>query len=222
MADNSPRGILLRLFDSKTVVDLPAICEALGGKSAMTAFRHLRGLPYRRSYNHNGAFYARHLPERYDRLGLWSHGDIHFSVDGSLGATVRRLVHEAGAGATQRELQERLGLRVHNAVLALVRATEVHRDAVDGVYAYFHTDPLVREAQLERRRGDAAKADDDSADVNDGVVIRVLLVLIRYPGSGAADVVRHLRGHAPPISIQQVQAVFTRFELGEKKGPLNC
>ena len=38
--------VLLNLFAQKTVVDLPTIREALGGVSTMTAFRHLRRVPY--------------------------------------------------------------------------------------------------------------------------------------------------------------------------------
>jgi hypothetical protein len=222
VASKSPQEFLAGLLDARAVVDLPAIREALGGKSAMTAFRHLRRLPYRRSYNHNGRYYARHVPGRYDRFGLWSHGDIHFSVDGSLKETVRRLVCEAEAGATQRELQERLRVRVHNTLLVLVRAAEVHRGTAGGVYAYFHIESSVREAQVERRREDIARAAEMDAEVDDQVIIRVLLVLIRHPGSSAADVARHLRGHSPPIAIQQVEAVFTRYELGQKRGASSC
>ena len=47
---------LRNLFASDTVVDFPGIRTALGDASAMTAFRYLRQLPYRRSYNHNRHF----------------------------------------------------------------------------------------------------------------------------------------------------------------------
>jgi hypothetical protein len=59
-------------------------------------------------------------------------------------------------------------------------------------------------------------------DLSDAVIIQVLLVLIRHPGSRPADVVRRLRGHAPPIRLAMVQQVFARYGLdvvGEKGGP---
>ena len=216
--------VLLNLFTQKTVVDLPTIREALGGVSTMTAFRHLRRLSYRRSYNHNGGYYCLYEPSRCDRLGLWSVGDVHFSKDGSLKATVRRLVHEAAAGATQRELADWLRVRVHNTLLSLVRTGEVSREQVEAVYVYLHTEAAIREEQMVRRREqvgtrrpDADVAGDTSLD--DAVVIQVLLTLIRHPGSGPAQLVRRLRGHAPPITSEQVHAVFTRYDLGEKGGP---
>jgi len=216
--------VLLKLFAQKTVVDLPAIQEALGGVTAMTAFRYLRQVPYRRSYNHNGGYYCLYEPSRCDRLGLWSVGDIRFSKDGSLKATVRRLVHEAAAGTTHRELADWLRLRVHNTLLSLVRGGEVSREQVEAVYVYLHTEAAIREEQLVRRREQVGRRlpDTDVAgetSLDDAVVIQVLLTLIRHPGSGPTQVVRRLRGHAPPITSQQVHAVFTRYDLGEKGGP---
>ena len=216
---------LLGLFAAETVVDLPAICGALGDVSAMTAFRYLRQVHYRRSYNHNGRYYTLHEPSRYDRGGLWSWRDVHFSVDGSLKDTVRRLVHEAEAGATHREIQDRLHVRVHNALLGLLRVGEIDREQLAQVYVYLHFDIPVREAQLRRRREmmvDAQHRGSESAvEASDRVVIQVLLTLIRHPSSKVADVTRRLRGSVPPITVDQVRTVFARYDLdalGEKRG----
>jgi hypothetical protein len=212
---------LLQLFASKSVVELATIRAALGNVSIMTAFRHLRGLAYRRSYNKNGRYYCLHEPSRYDRLGLWSFGDIHFSVDGSLKNTVRRMVHEAEAGATHRELADRLRVRVQNTLLDLLRHGEVDRERFAEVYVDLHTEPAVRKRQVKRRKErvashDAAELSD--VDLSDHDVIQVLLVLIRHPGSKPTEVRRRLRGHSPPLSLPQVQAVFSRYQLGEKGG----
>jgi hypothetical protein len=60
---------------------------------------------------------------------------------------------------------------------------------------------------------------DGEVVVPDAVVIEILLTLIRHPGSGPSEVARRLRRRSPPITSQQVYAVFTRYELGEKGGP---
>lgn len=214
--------ILLDLFASETVVDLPRIETALGGASAMTAFRYLRQVPYRHSYNHNGRYYCLHEPSRYDRFGLWSLGDIYFSVDGSLGGTLRRLIYETDAGATHRELQERLRVRVQNSLLTLLRRDEVARERLAQWYVYLHIDAGVRAEQIQRRQaligeGEEAQA---KAEIADEIVIQVLLTLLRHPGAKVAEVVRYLRGHSPPISTGQVNAVFARYDLDhiDKKG----
>jgi hypothetical protein len=59
-------------------------------------------------------------------------------------------------------------------------------------------------------------------ELTDAIVIEVLLVLIRHPGSQLAEVVRRLRGHSPPIRAEHVRVVFDRYDLehlGEKGGP---
>jgi hypothetical protein len=223
MAHPRSAETLLDLFASETVADLPRIQGALGGASSMTAFRYLRQIPYRRSYNHNGRYYCLHEPSRYDRLGLWSVGDVHFSVDGSLGKTVRRLVYEMEAGATHRELQERVRVRVHNTLLTLLRRGEIERERLAQLYVYLHRDAAIREVQIQRRGAllDAGETARVATGVPDEIVIQVLLTLLHRPGATAAQVVRYLRGHSPPISIAQVDAVFARYDLesiGKKGG----
>jgi len=105
-----------------------------------------------------------------------------------------------------------------------VRRDEIRRQKMDGFYLYLHADSTVGERQLQRRRQGMAEqqADDGTESLSeDGVIIRVLLVLIRHPGSRPADVVRLLRGHSPPIPLEKVVCIFTRYDLcstGKKGG----
>lgn len=211
---------LIRVLTSVEVADLPTLQARLGNASPRTVFRYLSRIPYRRSYNHNGRFYMLHDPARYDAFGLYSHGDIHFSVDGSLYETVRRLVWESEAGATQREIQDRLCARVHKTLLDLHRQQQVGRTPMPKVFLYHHIDGAIADKQRRQRQGrlDAACRTAGS-DVSDTDVIRILLVLLHYPGSRPMDVVRHLRGHAPPIQRDHVETVYSRYHLGEKGGP---
>jgi len=210
--------ILLTLFATETVADLPRLQAVLGGVSAMTVGRWLREIPSRCSYNHNGRYRALHEPDRYDRHGLWSYGDIHFSVDGSLKDTVRRMVRESEAGMTHQELASRLAVRAHNPLLGLVRETQLARIEIDGLYHYMHVEPAVQQEQLRHRklRLDATTGD---ATVDDEGVIRVLLVLLRHPGARPSEVALHLKGRSPPVTLAQVDIVFARYGLGEKGGP---
>ena len=213
---------LRNLFVSESVVDLPRIRSALDDASAMTAYRYLKQLPYRRSYNNNGRYYCLYEPARHDRFGLWSVGDIHFSVDSSLGHTVQRLVDEAQAGATHRELQDRLRVRVHNTLLALLRQGEIERERLGALYVYLHRDADVRHKQIQRRQA-LISAQDAQRQVllTDAAIIAVLLTLLHHPEAKAADVVRYLQGHSPPIPMVQVDAVFARYDLasiGKKRG----
>ena len=210
---------LLDLFADETVVDVLGIRQAIGGLSAMTAFRYLREVDYRRSYDHNGRYYTLFVPTCFDRWRLWSWKDVHFSVDGSLRNTTRRMVLESTEGITQRELQDRLHVRVQNTLTDLLRKTDVERERVDDVFVYVHVDSGVREGQLRGRRKRIEAADQAAAaEVNDEIVIQVLLQLIRRPGSQAIDVTRRLRRRSPPVTAVQVEAVFSRFRLGQKRG----
>ena len=211
---------LTELFQKQTIVDLPTIQRALGKVSIQTAFRYLKLVPYRRSYDHNGRYYILYDPSRFDRSGLCSIKGIHFSVDGSLKDTVRRLVYEATAGATHRELQLQLKLRVQNTLLELWRKAEICRESPAGFYVYLHTNDDVRAAQLIKRQEQIA-AQQAQAELTDAIIIEVLLVLIRYPDARFDGVVRRLQGHSPPITAEHVRIILDRYNLehlGEKGG----
>ena len=196
--------------------------EALDSASRATVFRHLAQISYRRSYNHNSRYYTLHDPSRYDRQGIFSYKGIHFSRDGNLVATVLRLVCESSSGQTQRELQELLQVRVQASLLAMVRDNQVARSQVAaGHYLYLHPNPSVSEAQLAKRREMLEVQRIETEEVTNEVVIQVLLILIRHPGSRIGDVARRLKGHSPPINREHVRIVFERYrldEVGKKKG----
>ena len=227
MAERSPE-LLVDLFKTKGVVTFSDLQVVLGSASRATTFRYLKRVKYLRSYNHNGRYYMYRDPTLFDRFGLYSRGDIHFSRDGTLGATLRRLVRESPAGWTQRELQELLRVRVQVLLLEAVRHDEIRRERVAGFYLYLHYDPALGKIQLQRRqeRIEACeRRDDEPIGVDDAVIIQILLSLIRHPGSAPADVVRTLRGHSPPIILEQVVRIFARYDLedvGKKGGAMNC
>ena len=180
--------VLLDLLKAKPVVTFQDILKALDGASSSTGFRYLQQVPYRSSYNYNGCYYTLHEPSRYDRFGLFRYEDIYFSRDGTLKATVRRLIHESEAGFTQRELQELLRARVQIFLQALVEQREVCRERVEGLYHYLHAQPEIKKVQLRRRIERIKIVKESQVTIDDMIVIRVLLVLIRHPGSKPDEV----------------------------------
>jgi len=139
------------------------------------------------------------------------------------------MVCEAPAGLTHRQLADRLKVRVHNTLLDLTRADALAREPLGEVFLYVACDPLRRADQLQRRHQELSPAlpavSSQPVQVSQETVIAVLLALLRAPGSSAVQVARQLRGHAPPISPEAVQAVFARYDLealGEKGGPWPC
>ena len=217
--------MIVQLLRSKKVVKFEEIQEALCAASRTTTFRFLKQVPYVRSYNYNGCYYTSRESTIFDRLGLYSYGDICFSRDRKLDKTVSRLVCESEAGLIQRELQDLLKVRVQVLLLNAVRHEIIYREKVKGFYIYLHSDPAIREAQLKVRHSNIATSTysepDDSLQIDSHVVIKVLLVLIRHPSLGPAEVVRALRGYVPPVTMEQAVSVFDRYsleEIGKKKG----
>ena len=76
--------MLLQLFQAKEIVTFEDLQNTLDQASRATTFRYLRQVQYLRSYNYNGRYYTRRDPALFDRFGLYSRGDIHFSRDGTV------------------------------------------------------------------------------------------------------------------------------------------
>lgn len=224
MPRRSP-ALLRPLLASASPVTLDQLQAALGPVSRRTAFRYLRQVRHLRSYNHNGRFYTDRDPSRFDRFGLLSLGDVHFSRDGSLSATVRRLLSESDDGFTDKELRSLLHVPVHPFLLSAVRQGQARRQRLAGIYVYVGLGPRG-DRQLQARQTRIASASADLATaLEPTAIIEVLLVLVRYPGSLPAQVARRLQGHSPAIPLRLVQAVFDRFDLtrlAQKGGSAAC
>lgn len=216
---NSGVEVIMNVLESHDVVEFKEFQLAFGNVSRATVFRHLQQIPYNRSYNCNGRYYTREDQARYDRLGLFCHGNIYFSQDRTLGETLRRLVRESTAGWTQRELQDMLHVRVQVHLHEAVEKEDLWREKLGGFFVYVHMELATRERQLQCRREliDSPSLPAPEMALSEQVIIKVLLTLIRHPGAKAEQVVRHLRGYSPPISLDQIRTVFERYDLGDGK-----
>ena len=205
---------------------LSQLQTVLGNASRATTFRFLRKVPHLRSYNHNGRFYTHADPARFDRYGLLSLGTARFSRDRSLTATVTRLVREADAGWTHKELRSLLHVPSHACLRSAVRRGQIQRVRSDGVFLYLSDDAAAAQRQRHARRQQARQSRRPATgSLDPAMVVEVLLALLRHPGSSAAQLARHLRGHSPPIRLSHISAVFQHFDLEEtvkERGPGDC
>jgi hypothetical protein len=206
---------MLTAFRTSPVLTFEEIRGLLGDVSEATVRRALRGIAYVTSYNRNGRYYTLREDSKFDRWGLWSYQGVRVSRDGTLTATVERLVDESPAGWTRRELQELLGVSVQTVLTTLRRRGKVDRARIGPAYVYVSKARANQQLE-ERQKMKALKQRRSEATLE--VVVAVLLVLIRHPGSTAVDVVRRLKGHSPPIHREEVEDVFERYNLAQKRG----
>jgi len=143
---------LRKLFRRQRVADLKVLRTTLRTDSRMSVFRRLKEFGYVSSFTHRGGFYTLSGIPDFDEWGLWFHGDIGFSRAGTLKQTVAGQVQEAPNGHTHAKLHALLRVRVHNALLGLVREGRISRERYKGVYLYVHADPKRAAEQVQGRR----------------------------------------------------------------------
>ncbi len=204
---------LVELLRRERVLDMPALRSAFPGRSQRGIMRDLAAVGYRTSCNLHGRFYALDDVPEFDGDGLWRHGHVLFSRQGTLKATVRHLVEAADDGRTHGELQERLRLRVYDTLLDLVQKGEIAREALDQLFLYISADLQIGSAQLRRRRAQMTPA---PPPLDASTVIAVLVTVIRREARRLEDAVAHLRAEGRPVTLEQVREVFERYELGKK------
>ena len=215
LAPEHSRQALTRLFVRQSIADLATLAAALETSSRMSVFRRLSALGYLSSYSHAGRYYTlRDIPQ-FDRDGLWQCQGVCFSRDGSLKATVERLVEEADAGRTHHELHARLQVRVHNTLLDLVESRRIGRETIKGHYLYVSAKPARAESQLGLRRQQQEGLLQPIEEPPTAVVIEVLLDLVQsakvQPDAGR--VTERLAARGLPVSVQQVETILSRYGL---------
>jgi hypothetical protein len=211
------RKLLLR---AKTV-DMEALFGACDTRSRMTVFRRLRQLGYLSSFTHAGRYYTLLDIPAFDERGLWFHGDIGFSRDGTLKQTVAVQVEQAPEGRTHRELERMLRVRVHNTLLELVRQGRIGRERFQRKYLYVSADPDWATEQVTGRRELEALLAEIHRVLTDEEVIEVLVEALRAaPEIPAPDVVsQRLRARGVRLEPRLVLQVYESHALvpGKKK-----
>lgn len=133
------------------VATVPQLVEALGRPSKRTVFRKLRELDTLSSYTHNGQYHALRDSASFDETGIWVHGEIRFSVHGTLRATLVALTEDAPHGLSGPELDEIVGVRSAGVVRDLVRTGRLSCVEVDGLSMYCAVDPAEQQRPVSGR-----------------------------------------------------------------------
>src|ERR1039457_565583 len=155
-----PTDRILKLFHDQQIATMPQLKAALGTTVAVTVFRKLSTLPYRRSYSHCGAYYTLDSIAHYDELGLWTYRDIHFSRHGTLLDTAAALVPQAPAGYLVDELEAVVQVAVKDTLRQLAQAGRLDRGQWEGRYLYCALDRARRQEQWAARQAQQHSGDD--------------------------------------------------------------
>ncbi len=205
------------LFARTLVANLSTLKKAIAVTSRTTVFYVLSKMGYLTSYSHTGRFYTLRSIPQFDTNGLWAHGQTLFSKDGTLRATIVRLVGDASAGKTHPELQAQLRLRVHDTLLNLVAAKRIGRAEVGPLYLYVSADPATAAAQIAQRRSLPLAAPPPSLPSGLELTIEVLLAVIHHHTQDPTALTRALSRQGRTVSTEQVQSVIERYLVGKKK-----
>ena len=210
---------VIRRFETQKVLTLQEVMSK-AKVSHMTVFSALRKWGYHRSFNQNGRYYALKETPRFDERGLWRWKVAHFSIQGSLTATLEVWVKESPRGMTAESLRSELGAQVQSSLRELTGRGVVVRERMGRGFSYFSGDPVRGSRQREdcvaawrhqEREASAAGLPDKDT------VIEVLLQLIERPRSRIENLRRRVVRAGHEVSVSEVNATFAHYDLDKKR-----
>ena len=209
-----------RLLQSKTVMSLKQIRQALSHRPRSSLFRDLKKLDLITSYTHAGQFHALKSAARFDAQGLWFFESAGFSKYGTLKNTLSHLISQAPTGMTQKELKSLLRIPVQNTLTHLVKTHAVGRQVLpDRIYVYLSITEHQAAAQLERRLAVTEQAPKMTLPP-ESLIIEILLELIRASRCQAntQTLGKRLRQRGIGIADAEIVYVLTYYDI-KKNGP---
>lgn len=185
--------------------------------SRSTALRRLAEHGYFSSYNHRGGFLTIEEVADFDSRGLWAYKTARFSRLGTLKTTVEHFVKSSAMGMTHEELGELLGVRVHNTLLTLTQEDAVCRERIGPVFVYL--DPRVRVRRAQIRTRVSSLGERTRPRPTNRQVVATLLELVGDPRASQEEIVVRCQRAGIAMSIEVVEAIFTKYDLEKKRAP---
>jgi DNA-binding transcriptional regulator YhcF (GntR family) len=190
--------------------------------SGKTVQRALRKAGVYASLNGNSAYVTLKNIPRFDRRGLWSHGQLRFSRHGNLPQTLQALIEQSRQGCTVKELRQWLGTPVHNHLSLLLRRGKIQRFFLGRHVVYTSADAGRHQQQQAARQpgvtaGPLPPGGRESPALPPGMeamsLIRLLLLMLQKPTASPASLAKSLQAQGLPIHAQQVRQVTAFYGL---------
>jgi len=207
-----------QLFSKKRVVDLNGLFKTANTSSRATVFRRLKQLEYISSYTHAGKYYTLINIPQFDADGLWIYQDIGFSKQGTLKQTVLSLIKESESGQLQIDLENRLGIKVHNTLLDLINTKQVRRELVDKFYLYLNPKSKIAAKQISKYKKMKSGSLKPTKVLTEWLVIEVLAEAIRgsYVRISITDLCVRLKERHIEVTESQVKEIFKQYRIKKK------
>ena len=204
---------LILLFKRYRVMDIETLRRNLQGRSRRSVFRDLNRVGCCGSYSHAGKFHTLKTIPEFDLEGLWRHGNVGFSRYGTLRNTTAKMIKRSEAGRTHGELEGRLGVRLHNTLLGLVRSGEIGREKAGRLYVYLSVDPERAAVQLRRRRSMDAFASRRLPPLS--TRIEVFAEIIRTGASpiDSASIASGLAKRGIAATVGQIECMIEHYDI---------
>lgn len=204
---------LIKMFKKFNVLTLDCVSSE-AGCSIRTVQRQFTSLSAMRSYNKNSRYYT--LPDipKFNRYGIWSYEDIHFSNHGGLRNTVKQLILSSESGLSGNEIGGIVNLSPRSFMNHFRDIEGIFREKHGGVYVYFSNDATTYKRQRIKRTTASAQPEITDADA-----VQILVGYIKNPDFSAEQLSDFLKSKEKVHVSSSVISKFLSYHGLLKKNP---
>ena len=204
------------LLKKHRVMELKLLQKNLDNRSRASIFRDFSLIDYYSSYSHWGKFYTLKSTPSFDKYGIWHFDNIGFSKHGNLRETIIHFVNDSNCGMKHLDLKDRLQISVYDALLDLVRSSEIARVDLNGSFLYVNKDISISRIQIERlEKKLMLKTKSQLNNIPTWIAIEVLSEVIRESQATAEPlkIAARLSLRGLKIAFDEVKQILEFYEV---------
>jgi hypothetical protein len=219
---DSQREKIRELLQKKKVYSLSeiAICLGTGERMAQLYLKDLQSLT---SYTHRGQFIT--LPDipRFDEHGIWSYRHASFSRFGNSLDTIIGLVEQSKSGFSREELEAILKIGISKQIQILVQREKLQRIKLGNKYLYIPEGLSQNKKRMLILVGDRQVEEYFEKDIQKTDLIALLKAVLieKKIKIDAKSLKRFTQKYSLRIPVKKVEQLLLKYDLQEKKTPLN-
>ena len=197
------------------------------GRPRESILRDLKKIGYYSSYNARGKYYTLIGIPVFDSNGLWKYRNAFFSIRRTLLDTAEYLIKTSDAGYTHDALRKILGIEIHNSLFQLTASGKLVRHRIDDMYVYFSNDNVCEQEEKRRnlppdtiiRKPVRVGKSQTIPEIEPALVIDILVAVLRGHNT-VCETLNYMMHTGSPVTMQQVETVFQKYEIGKKNSQI--
>jgi hypothetical protein len=202
---------LNELFSQQSCWTIEQLKQSLD-YSTISIRRFLKQIGYYSSFTHNSKWYTLSSIPKFNKNGIWYHGDIGFSRHGNLKQNIIHFVDKSPQGLSAKQLAGILSTPCHAVLNHMYKSGAIERFKGTSDFVYLSADPGKKQRQLTRLQS-VQQIDDTHQELSAHSAVYVLVEYIKQPQASFAELSKAVAKKQIIATPQAIARFFDTHDL---------